>query len=81
MAASGCDRKAPAVWGQSLRSSDARARKAAEIPTDPKIEDASEKPDSWQCQSLWQRNTEKSVDDDQRNIKIFHCNIILEWNW
>lgn len=58
MAASGCDRKAPEVWGQSLRSSDARARKAAEIPPDPNIEEASEKHDSGQCQSLWQRSKE-----------------------
>lgn len=47
MAASGCDRKAPEVWGQSLQSSDARARKAAEIPPDPNIEDALEKTWFW----------------------------------
>lgn len=41
MGASGCDRKVPEVWGQSLRSSDAHARKAAEIPDEPNIEDGS----------------------------------------
>lgn len=39
MVASGCDRKVPEVWGQSLQSSDAHARKALVIPVDQNTED------------------------------------------
>lgn len=53
MGASGCDRKGPEVWGQSQPSSDAHARKAAQTPDDPNIEDALEKQDPSRCPLLW----------------------------
>lgn len=46
MEVSGCDRRVPEVWGQSPRSSDARARKAVEIPDEPSKEDDLEKQDA-----------------------------------